>query len=99
MQGRMRVQDAEAIGEGALVAKETSAVAQRREPPAGHINFWQQDELRMGNHEKKVRTLLDVSPSSHSSSSCAHCSGTELSKCIPQPTWTRLGCWCVAHSS
>jgi hypothetical protein len=54
------VQDAEPTSVDAVVLREASAVAQRSEAPAGHINFWQQDELRMGNHEKKVRTLLAV---------------------------------------
>ena len=57
------VQDAESISIGAVVARETSALAQRSEAAAGHINFWQQDELRMGNHEKKVHTLLMDCPS------------------------------------
>jgi len=49
--------EAEVEGEAALVTRESTAIAPRKAAPVGHINFWQQDELRMGNHEKKVRSL------------------------------------------
>ena len=49
--------EVEVEGEAALVTRESTAIAPRKAAPVGHINFWQQDELRMGNHEKKARSL------------------------------------------
>ena len=78
--------EAEVEGEASLVTRDPTAVAARSAAPVGHINFWQQDELRMGNHEKKVRSmwiaLHYAATPAETVRRAAKCAGPHMSACI-----------------